>query len=661
MQTLMTLVRALHYASMLSLAGTLAFVAFVAEPALRGQSDDRGASGLRGRLTALAWASLALGFATGLLWLGVEAHNMSGKPVADVLSQGILGVVLSRTRFGHDWQLRGILAIPLALCLMAGLRRRSALTTAGFWAALILSVVELATIAGAGHAIAGTGWTGELHLVGDGAHLLAAGAWIGGLVPLALFFAAARRDDGSACARAARDATRRFSLVGIAAVCTILATGILNSVFLVGSIPALLGTGYGHLLLVKIALFLTMVTFAAINRQWLLPQLAETPSGAASSRRNILRQLQRNALIEAVLGGAVLLVIGVLGTTPPALHAQPEWPLPFSFSLVTLEADPSARLQAIVAAIAALGGLALLGCGLLQPRRRTAQILVGLFVFVAVGAWPLQFTVVTAYPTSFYRSAVALAVPSILRGAKVYADNCAGCHGTEGHGDGPLAKNTPVKPADLTAAHLFEHSDGDLFWWISQGISAGGMPGFAPVLDERARWDVINFIDARAAGVQPNTLQPQVTAGPAPLAPDFAFELKGQQSSLQQRLQQGPLLLVFYRLPQSAPRLQQLAAAEAPLGAAGLRLLALPIATDEDPPAPLPDFAATADGDAAAAYRLFMAGGAPAPCEFLIDGAGFLRARSAAATGLGDEPQLEMQLARLAELPLQREVHVHAH
>ena len=110
------------------------------------------------------------------------------------------------------------LAIPLILCLAAGLRRRSAVATAGFWAALVLSVAELAMIAGAGHAIAGTGWTGDLHLVGDGVHLLAAGAWIGGLLPLALLFAAARRDDGSACALAARDATSRFSLVGILAV-----------------------------------------------------------------------------------------------------------------------------------------------------------------------------------------------------------------------------------------------------------------------------------------------------------------------------------------------------------------------------------------------------------------------------------------------------------
>jgi putative copper resistance protein D len=653
MQMLMTLVRAVHYASFLSLAGALAFAVVVAEPALRRHGDDGGASGLRRRLAALAWGGLALGLLSGLLWLVIEAQNMSGKPFAEVLAQGVLGVVLTRTRFGNDWALRGLLAIPLILSLLPGLGQRSAAATIGRWAALALAAAELALIAGAGHAIAGTGWTGDLHLIGDGAHLLAAGAWVGGLVPLALLFAAARRDPGSACARAARDATRRFSVIGVIAVGTLLITGLINSVFLVGSVPALLGTDYGHLLMVKIALFLTMVVFAAINRQWLLPQLA-------AARGDVLCQLQRNALIEAGLGGAVLLVIGLLGTTPPALHVQPEWPLPFSLSLDALEANPGAQIQAIVSAIIALGGLVLMGYGLLQARRRTPQILLGLFLFIAVGAWPLQFMVVTAYPTSFYRSAVPLGVGSILRGERLYAENCVACHGAQGHGDGPLAKSMPVKPADLTAAHIFEHNDGDLFWWISSGIVAGGMPGFAPALDERARWDLINFIHARAAGAQPGALRAEVTAGPAPPAPNFAFEQKGRQSSLQQRLQQGPLLLIFYRLPQSAPHLQQLAAAEQRLSAAGLHLLALPLAADEEPPDPLPDFAATADADAADAYRLFMPAGALAPSEFLIDGAGFLRARWTVASA-ADMTTLEAQLARLAALPLQRESHVHAH
>jgi putative copper resistance protein D len=667
MQILMTLVRALHFASLISLAGTLSFAAFVTEPAFRNRPEGTGTTAFRGRLTRLIWTSFVLGCLSGLLWLVFEARSMSGKSITDVFAQGLLWTVLTRTRFGHDWALRGLLAIPLILSLiLATRRRRSAAVVAAFWAALALSAAELAMLAGAGHAVAGVGWPGYLQLFGDAAHLLAAGAWIGGLLPLALLFAAARRDDGSSCALAARDATSRFSTVGVLAVGTLLATGLLNAVFLVGSVPALLGTDYGHLLMLKIALFLTMVAFAAINRQWLTPQLSDVPSAStAGANRNTLRQLQRNSLIEAGLGAAVLTVLGALGTTPPALHVQPQWPLPFKLSLETIEALPEVRLEAILTGAGTLCGLALLGYGLLRPRQRTIQILVGLFAFLALGWRPLQFMIVTAYPTSFLRSAVPMTAQSIVRGAQVHADNCAGCHGNDGRGDGPLAKSTPVAPADLTAEHIFEHADGDLFWWISQGIPAGGMPGFADALDDRQRWNVINFIHGRAAALLPLALQPQVTPGPAPLAPDFTFEQRGSQGTLRQTIEQGPLLLVLFRLPYSEPRLQQLAAAENQLNPAGLRLLAVPIdvqTADAETAAPPLDFVATIGPDTAAAYALFEGKDGVGHCEFLVDRAGFLRARwTGTPSGVADVPTLITQFDRLAQLPLQEQVHVHSH
>ncbi|MGO8917454.1 MAG: copper homeostasis membrane protein CopD [Stellaceae bacterium] len=665
LQTLTILVRAVHVASLISLAGTLAFVAFVAEPALLRHPEGGGTAVFRARLTRLIWASVALGVLSGLLWLVLEARRITGRPLAVVFSENICSTVLTTTSFGLDWALRGYLALPLIACLVLAFRRRgSAFAEIGFWAALGLSAVELAMIAGAGHATAGTGWPGDLQLAGDAAHLLAAGAWVGGLLPLALLFAAARRDDGSSCALAAPEATARFSLVGMLAVGTILATGLLNAAFLVGSIPALLGTDYGHLLLTKVALFLTMVTFAAINRQWLTPLLVDLPSGAkARAASDTLRQLQRNSLIEAGLGAALLLVLGALGTTPPAVHVQPHWPLPFKLSLAVLETLPRVRFEAIAAGTLALCGLALLGYGLLHPRRRVPQILVGLFLFLALGWWPLQFMVVTAYPTSFYQSAVPFTAPSIMHGAQVYADTCAACHGAEGRGDGPLAKSTPVAPADLTEEHIFGHSDGDLFWWISEGIPAGGMPGFAGIVTERGRWDVINFVRARAAAAQPLALQPEVTPGPAPPAPDFIFERGGRQETLRQALAQTPVLLVLYRLPASLPRLQRLAAAESALAAAGLGLLAVPIdapAEDAESAARLPDFAVVTGADTAAAYALFAGADGTGPSEFLIDRAGFLRARWTAAPA--DAAALLAQLQRLAQLPLQaQQPHVHAH
>ena len=32
------------------------------------------------------------------------------------------------------------------------------------------------------------------------------------------------------------------------------------------------------------------------------------------------------------------------------------------------------------------------------------------------------------------------------------------------------AKSLAMPPADLTAEHLFTHSDGELFWWLTHGM-----------------------------------------------------------------------------------------------------------------------------------------------------------------------------------------------
>jgi len=72
----------------------------------------------------------------------------------------------------------------------------------------------------------------------------------------------------------AREAVLRLSTLGIVSVVTLVATGIINILMLVGSVAALVGTDYGRLLLVKIALFLVMLAIAGVNRLLLTPQRA---------------------------------------------------------------------------------------------------------------------------------------------------------------------------------------------------------------------------------------------------------------------------------------------------------------------------------------------------------------------------------------------------
>ena len=40
--------------------------------------------------------------------------------------------------------------------------------------------------------------------------------------------------------------------------------------------------------------------------------------------------------------------------------------------------------------------------------------------------------------------------PEVSRGAQLFQDNCSGCHGNSGEGDGPAAADLTPKPADLT-------------------------------------------------------------------------------------------------------------------------------------------------------------------------------------------------------------------
>jgi mono/diheme cytochrome c family protein len=40
--------------------------------------------------------------------------------------------------------------------------------------------------------------------------------------------------------------------------------------------------------------------------------------------------------------------------------------------------------------------------------------------------------------------------PEVSRGGQIFQDNCAGCHGSGGEGNGPAAAGLTPRPADLT-------------------------------------------------------------------------------------------------------------------------------------------------------------------------------------------------------------------
>src|SRR5229473_5358612 len=302
--------RAIHFAATAVVAGSLIFRAVVAEPALR--SAQLATTVVRSQILLTAWIALAIAAASGVIWLQLQAASMSGRSFGEAMTSDVLSTVLNETQFGLVSKVRFVLAVILAACLAY---ERFAQAR---WLALGSALGFIAAVAWTGHAASTLGELGNLHLTADALHLIAAAAWIGGLVPLALLLAAGRRNQGLAWASLARCAAQRFSTLGIVGVGTLLATGIVNAWILVGSIHALIVTGYGQLLLVKLVVFAIMLGFAATNRFWLTPQLAL--SSENDPQLEALRQLTRNSVAEIALGLTIFAIVGVLGTLHPAIH-----------------------------------------------------------------------------------------------------------------------------------------------------------------------------------------------------------------------------------------------------------------------------------------------------------------------------------------------------
>jgi putative copper resistance protein D len=144
---------------------------------------------------------------------------------------------------------------------------------------------------------------------------VAAAAWVGALLPLALLIGPAVAGADPSSTAVAREVVLRFSVLGIASVGTLAATGIINTWAIVGNLTTLITTDYGRLLLFKIALFLVMLSLAGVNRLWLTPVLQHKGDPVAGPKA--LRRIRINAVLEAAIGFAVVGIVGLLGTMSP--------------------------------------------------------------------------------------------------------------------------------------------------------------------------------------------------------------------------------------------------------------------------------------------------------------------------------------------------------
>lgn len=79
-----------------------------------------------------------------------------------------------------------------------------------------------------------------------------------------------------------------------------------------------------------------------------------------------------------------------------------------------------------------------------------------------------------------------------LAGQKLYTNMCVICHGNKGKGDGAAGVNLNPRPTNLISTKTQEHSDGALYWKITEGRAP--MASYKSLLTEEQRWQLVNYI-----------------------------------------------------------------------------------------------------------------------------------------------------------------------
>jgi mono/diheme cytochrome c family protein len=101
---------------------------------------------------------------------------------------------------------------------------------------------------------------------------------------------------------------------------------------------------------------------------------------------------------------------------------------------------------------------------------------------------------------------------SVERGKKLFATQCAMCHGLKGDGKGDLAEAMKLKLTDFTeAGALKNRTDGALFAIISSGN--GVMPGENKRMKDFQVWEIVNYLRALGGAKPLKSTQEELERG----------------------------------------------------------------------------------------------------------------------------------------------------
>jgi copper transport protein len=273
--------------------------------------------GTRLRAVSIAfWAALAVALVATPVYAVAATAQFAQRSVFDI---GSVLPLLDVSQFGRsflafEWALL-LFAFAAAVALWLDMPQREQRSVAALLAlagALRAAGAALVAPGAGGHAAQAD--PRGLAMVVDWAHLAAGSIWTGGLVGLLLLWRSVPADRRIA---ALAVCVPRFSNIALGSVLVLVATGTVSAVIELPTLASLSESGYGQMLLAKIALLLGALSLAAMNLTRARPRLRPAASRPESATAALL--LRRMASGEVVLlAGAVLAASVLTSLAPPA-------------------------------------------------------------------------------------------------------------------------------------------------------------------------------------------------------------------------------------------------------------------------------------------------------------------------------------------------------
>jgi len=106
----------------------------------------------------------------------------------------------------------------------------------------------------------------------------------------------------------------------------------------------------------------------------------------------------------------------------------------------------------------------------------------------------------TSLRATLARDAPATAPPiasddtNLIAGIRLYAADCAVCHGASDAEPSAIARGLYQRPPQLARNGVEDDPEGVIFWKIDHGIRFTGMPSFGKTLREEQVWQVTLFL-----------------------------------------------------------------------------------------------------------------------------------------------------------------------